>query len=207
MLSLDKKNLPAYIFKLNVAMVTFFALWFTVGVAAMVATGCVYGESVITYAVMGGVFALFFIALAIFLLIEKKLYKRLVGERAAQMEKEFADIPLEKAAQILTENRVINENGFICAENEVFGETAVPFGDACFAFGFYVEHTKIVLNIAVGRKGGDEACAILALDGALYNFLTKKGFDLSGSYVFDLFINDKKKFAELLLNQKIKFFV
>ena len=130
----------------------------------------------------------------------------MIADRAAELEDRFKDIPLNEAAEILRQNHVINDSGFICEDKEVFSETAVPFVEARFAFGFYVEYTKIVLTVVGGRNGSDEVSAVFALDGALYNFLIKKGFDLSGNYVFDLLINDKKKFAELLLNRKIKYF-
>lgn len=197
MISLDKRQ-PKYLYRLNLAGVLFFVLWFALGVPLMVTIGCIYDESAITYIVMACTFAVFFIGLAILVIVGAKLNKRLIEERTARLEEEFSEMPFEEAERILKENGVIDNSGFICADN-IFGETVVPFNQACFAFGVHVKHTNIVLEIAIGRNGEDKAYAIQELDAELYNFLLKSDFDLSGNYIFDLFVNDKKAFAEYVL--------
>ena len=206
----ERENFPDYYLKYNRAVVLPFVIAFIFGplivLAVSIPIGIKYGEHILTFVPFIAWSAVLALFTALYVVIGKRVKKRLIADRAAELEDRFKDIPLNEAAEILRQTHVINDSGFICEDKEVFSETAVPFGEARFAFGFYVEYTKIVLNIAVGRNGSDEVSAVFALDGALYNFLIKKGFDLSGNYVFDLLINDKKKFAELLLNRKIKYF-
>lgn len=207
----ERENLPDYCLKYNRTVVIPFAVLFIAGplivLAVSIPLGIKYEEHILTFVPLIAWTAVLAVFTALYAVIGKRVKKRLIEDRAAELEETFKDIPLDEAAEILKKDRVINDNGFICADKEGFGETAVPFGEACFAFGFYVEYTKIILNIAVGRNGSEEVSAVFALDGTLYNFLIKKGFDLSGNYVFDLLISDKKKFAEMLLNRKNKYFV
>ena len=74
------KNQPKYLYKLNLALVLFFILWFLLGVPLMVTVGCIYDENVITYIVMGCTFAVFFIGLAIFAVAYVKLYNSFINE-------------------------------------------------------------------------------------------------------------------------------
>lgn len=204
MISLNKKLLPKYLYKLNVALVSFFAAWFSLGVTLMVTIGCIYQESIITYAVMIATFAAFFIVLAIFCVIDVKLQKRLVKERTAELEKKFIPMPFDKAERILKERGIINDNGFITSkENDVFGEkVVVPFDKASFSFGFSQFASQIYLSIALYSKddeGDGEAKAEYEIDCALYNFLLGKDTDLKDNYYFNLLIKDKSAFAALVL--------
>lgn len=209
MISLDKKNLPSYLFKLNVALVSFFIAWFALGVPLMVTIGCLYGEDVITYAVMASTFAMFFVGLAIFVIIDKKLHKRLIEERTAELEQEFCDMPFEEAKELLLKNGVITDDGFAVAEG-VFAECAVvPFKEAKLEFGYSSANTKIYLSVCLGVKGQlmfDNTKAFYEMDKALYNFILKSGFDFfsdeintDGDLCFELFKNDKKEFAKIAL--------
>lgn len=198
MISLNKKQ-PKYLYKLNVALVVFFVLWFTLGIALMVTIGCLYGESVITYAVMASTFALFFIGLAIFIIIDKKLHRRFINERAAQLEEEFCDMPFEEAERILKENGFITDNGFIVDNPDVFGNEVLPFEDALFNFCFLQLTFGIDMDIELFRDDG-EFGGIIKLDRPLYNFLANKNTELKDDFAFNLLINDKKEFAKYALS-------
>ncbi len=197
MISLDKKNLPGYIYKLNVALLIFFALWFTAGVAAMVTVGCIYGESVITYAVMGGVFALFFLGLAIFLIADNKLHKRLIDERAAELEKEFIDMPFEEAERILKESGVITDYSFIVNDDGVLGKNTVPFESAKIEFLFYSVSTHIYLSASLYNADG-KIVESFELNRALCNFLRGKKIKILNAEHFELFVKDKKAFVKFV---------
>lgn len=198
MISLDKKHLPKYLYKLNLALVLFFALWFGLGVPLMVTIGCIYDESVITYAVMASTFALFFIGLAIFAVVDIKLHKRFVEQRTAEIEKEFCDMPFEEAERILKENGFITDTGFIVDNADVFGNEVVPFEDALFNFCFFQLTFSINMDIELYRADG-EFGGIIKLDRALYNFLANKDTDIKNDFAFKLLIKDKKEFANFAL--------
>lgn len=204
MISLNKKLLPKYLYKLNVALVCFFAAWFSLGVALMVTIGCIYQESVITYAVMIATFAAFFIGLAIFCIIDVKLNKRLVKERTAELEEKFTQMPYEEAERILKERGVITDNGFASSEeNAVFDNEIVPFDSAWISFRVGQLITQPKLSIAVYSNDRDEYLgepkAVYDFDCAMYNFLLGKNTNLKKDYSFNLFIKDKGAFAAFVL--------
>lgn len=200
MISLNKKLLPKYLYRLNVALICFFAVWFGAGIPLMVTVGCIYDESVITYAVMIATFAAFFIGLAIFVIVDLKLQKRLVKERAAELEEKFIPMPFDEAERILKERGVINDNGFfIFGEDAVFYNEIVPFDKACLSFQFGQYASQIVLSIVVYSEYSDEFKAVCDLDCALYNFLLGKNTDLKDNYYFNLLIKDKSAFVTLVL--------
>ncbi len=198
MISLDKRQ-PKYLYKLNVALVVFFILWFALGVPPMVAVGCIYDESAITYIVMACTFAVFFIGLAIFIIIDKKLHRRFINERTTQLEEEFCDMPFEEAERILKENGFITDAGFIIDNPDVFGNEVVPFEDALINFCFLQLTFGIDMDIELYRVDG-EFGGIIKLDRPLYNFLANKDTKLKNNFAFKLLINDKKEFAKYALN-------
>lgn len=204
MISLNKKLLPKYLYKLNVALVSFFAAWFSLGVALMVTIGCIYQESVITYVVMIATFAVFFIVLAIFYVVDVKLQKRLIKERTAELEEKFIPMPFDDAERILKERGVITDNGFITSEeNDDFGEeVVVPFDKVSFSFGFHQFASQIYLSIALYSNDDEsdgESKAEYEIDCALYSFILCKDTNLKDNYYFNLFINDKSAFVTLVL--------
>lgn len=195
MISFDK-NLPKYLYKLNVALVTFFAVWFTAVVAAMIAIGCIYGESIITYAVMGGGFALFFIGLAIFWLVDNKLYKRFIDERTAELEKEFSEMPFEEAARILKERGIITDTGFVVNDG-VFGGETVPFEKAHFIFKIDTV-AGVELKIVLYTQGGGLK-TVYPFDRAMYNYVLFKDTNLKDNETLKLLREDKKEFTQTVL--------
>lgn len=190
------KNQPKYLYKLNVALVCFFAFWFTAVVAVMIAIGCIYGESVITYAVMGGGFALFFIGLAIFWLIDNKLYKRFLGERTAELEKEFSEMPFEEAERILKERGIITDAGFVVNDG-VFGGETVPFEKAYFIFKIDTV-AGVELKIVLYTEG-DGPKTVYAFDRAMYNYVLFKDTNLKDNETLKLLREDKKAFTQTVL--------
>ena len=196
MISLNK-NQPKYLYKLNLAGVVFFILWFALGVPLMVTIGCIYDESAITYIVMACTFAVFFIGLAIFVVVDVKLHRRFINERTAQLEEEFCDMPLEEAKRILKERGIITDSGFIVDNDEVFGNEILPFEETLFYFDFVMLRTSVNMGVALYNGEGDWRC-ILKLDRPLYNFLAKDT-KLKNHPAFNLLINNKKEFAKLAL--------
>lgn len=171
MINLSRKNQPEYLFRLNVALVCFFVFWFTAGTAVMVTTGCIYGESVITYAVMGGVFALFFIGLAAFWLADNKLHKRLIDERTAELEREFCDMPFEEAERILKEKGIITDTSFVANADGVSGKEVVPFEKARLIFNINTI-SEVRLEIRMYDTDGGTRKATYDFDKAMYNYIS-----------------------------------
>ena len=193
------KNQPKSIYKLNVALVTFFAFWFTAVVAVMVTIGCIYGESVITYAVMAGGFAFFFIGLAVFWLIDNKLHKRLIEQRTAELEKEFSEMPLEEAERILKERGIITDNGFVVKSDGVFGSDVAPFDKVWIDLNYTSLFKSVNMEIVLFYKDSGKEIDVLRLDRELYNFLANKDTEFKSNPDFDLLIKDKKEFATQVL--------
>ncbi|MDE7167602.1 MAG: hypothetical protein K2O28_01985 [Clostridia bacterium] len=223
MISLNKKQ-PKYLYKLNLALVLFFALWFALGVPLMVTIGCIYGEEVITYAVMISTFALFFIGFAIFFLVDNKLHKRFIEERAAQLEEEFCEMPFEDAEQILKEKGIITDAGFVVKTDGVFGECVIPFEKAHLAFNFIELASTVNMDLWVFAQDGEvpeidynitsvmEICkqneswknfisgsskhAVYKLNCAIYNYLRYKDTNIKYDQYFKLLVKDKKEFTK-----------
>lgn len=197
MISLNKKNLPDYLFKLNVAFVVFLAIWFTLGVALMITIGCLYGESVITYAVMAGTFALFFVGLAVFVSVDKKLYKRFIAKRAAELEEEFCDMSFEEAERILKDKGIITGDGF-AANGDVFDEEVLPFEETVFDLQFFQLLSRVNMDLVLYKNNGG-CIGCYPLDRALYNFIIKNDKGIKENRILNLLKNDKKGFAEFAL--------
>ena len=206
-LSFDRKNLPPYVFKFNVALICFFAAWFILCVPTMIVVGVIYDERIETYATMIALFGLFFVGLGIFYLISFKLRKRVIETNAARLEKEFADMPLDRAEEILKQKGVITDIGFVVGKDDVFGAKIIPFERAeCSAFsyiGTFGIGIKVYVYDAEGEDGEDDV--VLTADGALFNFLDKRNLiDLEDNAYFEYFKNDKRNFCRQVFGFKIK---
>ncbi len=194
MINLSRKNQPRYLFKLSVALVSFFAFWFTAVVAVMVAVGCIYGENVITYAVMGGGFGLFAVGLVIFFILDKTFYNRNILKLTAELEKEFTDMPFEEAERILKERGVIDERGFIVNDG-VFGGETVPFKNAYLTFNIDITY-NVEMKISLYEKGGDSPKTVYVFDGAAFNYFCEKETNLKYNEALMLLKRNKREFTE-----------
>lgn len=197
MINLDKRQ-PKYLYKLNVALVLFFILWFLLGVPLMVTVGCIYDESSITYIVLGCTFAVFFIGFAIFIVIEKKLNKRIIEERTAQLEEEFCDMPFEEAERILKERGIITDSGFV-VKGDMFGEEVAPFEEVWIDLYFSLAASAKIDLCVFSNKSSFKRIAKYGLDCAMYNFLVNKDTQIKSNTVFNLLVEDKKAFAKWAL--------
>ena len=205
MISFNKKNLPTYVYKLSVALVTFFVLWFTAVVAVMATIGVIYGESVITYAVMCGGFGLFFIVLGVFWLVDIKLHKRFIEERTAELEKEFSDMPFEEAERILKEKRIITDTGFVAKSGDVFGEEIVSFDKARFSFNISViSEVKYAINMYTADDMTRKAT--YDFDKAMYNYIKNIDSNLKNNEAIALLQRDKRQFSKSIFNYTSKVF-
>ncbi len=199
MINLSRKNQPKYLFRLSVALVSFFAFWFTAVVAVMVAVGCIYGENVITYAVMGGGFGLFAIGLVIFFILDKTFYNRNILKLTAELEKEFTDMPFEEAERILKERGIITDTGFVVSNDGVFSEKLVSFEQAWLKVSCKLV-SKLSIDVVLYDDNGEKACKY-ELDSALYNFLQGKETELTCNQFFNLLVNDKREFTKQALKR------
>ena len=200
MISLDKKNLPKYLYKLNIALICFFAVWFGLGVPLMLTIGCIFDESVITYAVMIATFAAFFIGLAVFCVIDFKLQKRLIKERTAELEKEFVEMPFDESERILKERGVITDTGFVVYKGvDIFDNLVVPFEKAWLGFNFGQFASRIKISIDLFSEEGYEPKAVYNFDCAMYNFILGKDMGIKDNFYFKLFVKDKGAFAKFVL--------
>ena len=197
MISLDKRQ-PKYLYKLNLALTLFFILWFALGVPLMVTVGCIYDESAITYIVLGCTFAVFFIGLAIFIVVDKKLNNRLIEERTAQLEEEFTEMPFEEAERILKERGIITDSGFV-VESDVFGEEVAPFEEVWIDLYFTLAVSAKIDICVFGNESSFKRIAKYSLDCAMYNFLVNKDTRIKSNTVFNLLVEDKKAFAKWAL--------
>ncbi len=202
-LNFDKKNLPGYIFKFNVVFTAFIIGWFVVCVPLCVAIGCVYDESPVTYGVMIGAFSLFFIGLAVFLIVWQKLRKKLQMQRFEEITRNFSDMPLEQAEEILKAEAVIKDGGFVCGD-DAFGTVCVPFDKTAVYMDAGSGGTQAFLEIAAINLESKELIAFYTMDNALFNFIMKKNIELINGEMFRLFEKDKKEFIELLFKKKLK---
>lgn len=193
-ISFDKKNLPGYIFKFNVAMVVYLAAYLAVYTALCITIGLTLGDDaagIFTVASTG----VFLIGVLAFFIIAMKFRERLVSEKAAELKEKFADMPLEEAKAELIKKGIITEDGFVCRE-DVFGKNILPFGEAKFSFliqsSKYIGYrhnvkelpsTDIKIHVCIygvpDEDAEEDAPEIFyELDRALFNFLDKSGFDL-----------------------------
>ncbi len=194
MINLDRRNQPKYLFRFNVAWVTFLALWFSVAFSVLILIGSIYGESVIFFSVLAGVFALFLVALAIFLLVDNKLHKRLIEQRTAELEKEFTDMPFEEAERILKEKGIITDTGFVAKGGEV-----VPFHKAWLDLHYGLIASADIDIFVFSGENSLKKIAQYHLDSALYSFLVNKDTGIKNNRIFNILVNDKKEFAKRAL--------
>lgn len=206
-ISFDKENLPPYIFKFNIALVVFFAAWFVLCLPPVIVLGCVYGESPVTYITMIAVFAAFFIGLLILCTVALLLRKRLVEERAAQLEVEFADMPLDEATQALKSDGKITDYGFITGEGDVFGNRVIPFDKSEFCFYPYAQASTISFIAEIYDSDSEDGFGYAyVVDRAMFNFLDKRGFnlDLESNKSFAYLKHNKKNFCRYAFGFKLK---
>ena len=203
----DKSNLPPLIFKFNIALICFIGAWFLLCVPTMVVVGVIYGERVETYATMIALFGLFFVGLGVYYLVALGLRKRIVEINAVQLEEEFTDMPLDKAEEILKQNGVITDDGFVMRQDDVFGNKTIPFERAaCSAFAYIGSSgagIKVYVYDSEGEDGEDDV--VLTVDRALFNFLDKRNLiDYKENIYFEIFKKDKRNFCRKVLGFKTK---
>lgn len=205
-ISFDKANLPPYIYKFNIALITFFIGWFVVCAPAMIAVGYVYGESPITYIAMAIMFATFFLCLLIFCIVALRLRKKVVEECASRIEEQFADMPLEEATQILKSKGRITEYGFNTGLFDLYGEIIIPFEKAEFVFYPTSHITQITFIAEVYDSERETIGFACEVNRALFNFLDKSGLnlDLENNRAFVYLKNDKKRLCRLALGFRRK---
>ena len=201
-ISFNKTKLPPYIFKFNVALCSFIVGWFALCLPAVIAVGCVFDESPVTYGVMIGAFALFFAGMIIYAAVYAGLKKRLVAQRAKELEEEFTDMSLKEAEEALALSGVLEGGSFVC-ESDVFGKITLPVEKCALILGAGIADYKPVISIAVFTAEDMQLKGVLNVDRALYNFIDKSNIDLSANEVFELFKKDKKQFTKLLFKNKL----
>ena len=205
-ISFDKQNLPPYIYKFNIAFVVFAIGWFVLCVPVMVAVGCIYDESPVTYIVMATMFAAFFLGLLIFWVVGLFLRRRVVDDCVARLDEQFADMPLEEATQILKSRGRITEYGFNTGLFDLYGEIIIPFDKA--EFGFYTETyvTRISLIAVIHDADRETVAFATEVDRALFNYLDKSGLnlDLENNHSFAYLKSNKKNFCRQALGFRIK---
>ena len=205
-ISFDKKNLPPYIFFYNVALITFLIAWLALCLPLMAGFWNFFGGGKKKKINIIINFFLFFVGVFIFFFLASRLRKRLVDEKCAEIEKEFEDMPLEQATQILKDKGVINESGFILKE-DIFGNKVVPFDRMQFLFYAYASLSEICFCIALAEKDDNKLQAIYSLDGALYNFLNKYGFDINykewDKKAFSWIAKEKRLLCKVILGYRI----
>lgn len=191
----DRNIIPDSFYKLHIAIVIYFIC---VGLLFIICTivGCIFQDSVITFAVMLISGILIVVTFIVLYKIEKKLFKKIIPLRIVELEKAFYDMSFEDAREKLIQSGIINDNGFICSAH--LTEIVIPFDKACFAFGKGIRDTKVVLEIAVVNIDDEKAFCKYDLNCVMYNFLLKGDFDLSGNEEFDTFKDNKELFVRLL---------
>lgn len=219
-ISFDKRNLPPYIYRFNVAMVVFFAASLAVLLAAGVAIGLTLGDDAEMYFVLSFL-AVFLAATLAFIIIGLRLRERLINERTAELEKQFADMPLEEATAELIRQGIITENGFVCDKDGVFGKETVPFeklnygvygqifiksGHRFVQYWTRPSNPDVFLSVRTDDSGIAEFQNEYPLDGALFNFIDKRGLitDYEKNKDFALLKSDKKNFCRMALGFKPK---
>lgn len=198
-ISFDRKTLPPSVYKFNCAFIIFCAVWFIVSVPIMVTIGIIYDESYTTFAVMIAGFSSFFIGLFVFYLVSYKMRKILIAERTDDLEKEFCDMPLQEAEEILKQRKIIDDNGFII--QDVFQDNSIPFENAKLIFDYYVEHTFLNINLTITDKKDlnvNRLKRVIVVDGAVFNYLIKKCDKLNS--FFNLLKNDKNALANIIVD-------
>lgn len=221
-ISFDKKNLPGYIFKFNVAMMIYLAAYLVIYTSACIAIGLTLGDDA------AGIFTVtttgvFLIGVLAFYIIAMKFRERLVSEKAAELKEKFADMPMEEAKAELIKKGIITEGGFVCRE-DVFGKNILPFGEAEFSCWIlaraFIGHGHALnkippteINIratvyAVADEDDEEEPPIISyeLDRELFNFLDKSGFDLDleNNIDFVYLKYDKKNFCRKAYGFRLK---
>ena len=188
--------------------------------AAGIAIGITLGDD--PTAVFTLVFLIvYFTGVLILYLIALKLRERLVSESARELENKFADMPLEQAARKLIKQGIITENGFIADRDGVFSNNVIPF-DRLYYFiysqWFVLKGRRLVrvrtspcgIDVFLQVHSADEDTVQFEeeypLDGALFNFIDKRGFikDYENNREFALLKQDKKNFCRLSLGFKLK---
>ena len=113
----ERENFPDYYLKYNRAVVLPFVIAFIFGplivLAVSIPIGIKYGEHILTFVPFIAWSAVLALFTALYVVIGKRVKKRLIADRAAELEDRFKDIPLNEAAEILRQNLVINYCGFI----------------------------------------------------------------------------------------------
>ncbi|MDE7306047.1 MAG: hypothetical protein K2N33_01515 [Clostridia bacterium] len=149
---------------------------------------------------MIAMFALFFIGLTIFYFLEIKLHKKLIVERTAELEKKYCDMPFEDAKRILKENEVISDTGFLVSEKiAVFNKEEITFENARLVFDIIQLASHIELSIVLFAGDSDMPKAVYDFDCAMCNFIQGKNLNIINFEDFELFIKDKRAFAQLVL--------
>ena len=199
----NKKFMPPYMQKWNIAMIVMVAVWFVGFVAAFLVSALVVPEQNLTGKI-AIVFLLVMLVLAIVLIAGQVTFnKKLIKQRKEELEKEYTPMGFEEAKAALIARGVITENGIVIPSMAGGSEVVpnLPFKDVkVYLFSASVG-TKILTVVSFCNQSGAVMAEYL-VDKELYNYLQSAGFDIVYYGGSNMLFGDKGVFVKKVMKTR-----
>ncbi len=199
----NKKFMPPYIQKWNIAMAVMTLVWFVGFVIAFIVSAFVVPEKDLT-PIIAIAFIVALLALCIVIVsVQVTFNKKLINQRKEELEKEYTEMSLEEAQAALQARGVITENGVVIPSMKGDGEVVpnLPFKDlTVYLFSANV-CTKVLTVVSFCDKQGNVMAEYL-VDRELYNYVQKAGFDIVYYGGSNMIFGDKGAFVKKVIKTR-----
>ena len=142
-----------------------------------------------------------FTLLALLLIKGKKISKRLIDDRAEELERNFAPIDYEKAKEKLAKENIISD-GKLILENDDDPSAAcdsIALEDCIIMFFCFTRSGAFYYRLEFDRKSDGRGLEIMDIDKNIYTYFAQNSHLIMNNKLFRLFVEDKKEFMRLLL--------
>ena len=214
----QKENMPSYQRRLIYGFIwPSLAVFIFLTIAVVIVCSVLevrYGEDILVVEIPAIVLCSLVVAWAIGVLVAWIfIRKRLIRDKAAELEKFFCPMPIEEAEKALKESGVINDEGFLCAKEEEakYGSSTpsvgpeqkvCPFENSSIAI--FASYAVCKLQIIAVVFDGEQDINGGELTNELYNFIIEKNIKIENREFFDMIVNDKQKFVKLVTKTQIR---
>lgn len=199
----NQKFLPKYMKVMNTAVPIVFivVLLGGLGIISFLAYKEMLGDKT---ALAIGLFIGVVVALIIISIVLQLVFrKKLIEQRKAELEEEYADMSFEEARAALTERGVINETGFVLPNMGKVGEVVpvLPYKDASIYLFSANICSKVFTVVSFCNQSGGVMAEYL-VDRELYNYLQKVGFNYKFYGGSNMLFGDKGAFVKKVMTTR-----
>ena len=194
----NKKFMPSYMKRMNIALPVVVIAIFVIGVAAIFLLPSDYT----TVAVIG-LFVALIAALIVLITLTVVFNNKLIKQRKEELENEYTEMSFEDAQAALLARGVITETGIVIPSMAGGGDVIpnLPFKDATVYMFSASIGTKVLTTVSFCNSAGGVMAEYL-VDRELYNYLQNAGFNIVYYGGSNLIFGDKGVFVKKVIKNR-----